>query len=42
MSRATKQKHVFKELQDPDFTMSPGQEIAKVEASRGNNLHEVS
>ncbi|KAF4526770.1 hypothetical protein B566_EDAN012308 [Ephemera danica] len=42
MSRATKRKHVFQELQDPNFTLTPGQEIARVEASRGNNLHEVS
>jgi hypothetical protein len=41
MSKATKRKHVFQELQDPNFTLTPGQEIARVEASRGNNLHEV-
>ncbi|XP_059479619.1 probable RNA-binding protein EIF1AD isoform X2 [Neocloeon triangulifer] len=42
MSEATKRKHVFQELQDPDFEIAPGQEIAKVLASKGNNLHEVS
>lgn len=41
MSEATKRKHVFQELQDPDFSIAPGQKIAKVLASKGNNLHEV-
>jgi len=41
MSQATKRKHVFQELQDPDFSITPDQKIAKVIASKGNNLHEV-
>jgi hypothetical protein len=41
MSEATKRKHVFQELQDPDFSITPDQKIAKVLASKGNNLHEV-
>lgn len=42
MSRATKRKHVLNEaLQDYFTPPTDGQEIVRVVASRGNNLHEV-
>lgn len=42
MSRATKRKHVMNEaLQDYFTPPTDGQEIVRVIASRGNNLHEV-
>lgn len=42
MSRATKRKHVMNEtLQDYFTPPSEGQEIVRITASKGNNLHEV-
>ncbi|XP_033626613.1 probable RNA-binding protein EIF1AD [Asterias rubens] len=41
MSKATKRKHVTREVLD-DYNLPEGQQqIVKVTASRGNNLHEV-
>lgn len=42
MSRATKRKHVLREILEDDYS-PPGenQQIVKVISSRGNNLHEV-
>lgn len=41
MSKATKRKHVVKEVLD-DYVLPEGdQEIVKVLAGRGNNLHEI-
>ncbi|XP_046561957.1 probable RNA-binding protein EIF1AD [Haliotis rubra] len=41
MSKATKRKHVVKEVLN-DYVLPEGdQEIVRVTASRGNNLHEV-
>ena len=42
MSRATKRKHVLKEVLQDDFDLpSDNQQIVKILASRGNNLHQV-
>ncbi|XP_063239494.1 probable RNA-binding protein EIF1AD [Bacillus rossius redtenbacheri] len=42
MSRATKRKHVIKEVLLGDLTLPSGtQQVVRVAASRGNNLHEV-
>ena len=42
MSRQTKRKHVYNEMLQSDFKLpAANQEIAKILAGRGNNLHEV-
>jgi len=41
MSKATKRKHVTKEAVDDYFVPEGDEEIVKIFASRGNNLHEV-
>ena len=41
MSKATKRKHVTKEAVDDYFVPEGVEEIVKINASRGNNLHEV-
>ncbi|XP_041353105.1 probable RNA-binding protein EIF1AD [Gigantopelta aegis] len=41
MSKATKRKHVTREVLNEFVTPQGNQEIVKVTASRGNNLHEV-
>ncbi|XP_035784901.1 probable RNA-binding protein EIF1AD [Anopheles albimanus] len=42
MSRVTKIKHVLKEQEANDYDLpKPNQQIVKIVASRGNNLHEV-
>ncbi|MEQ2315290.1 putative RNA-binding protein eif1ad [Ameca splendens] len=41
MSRATKRKHVVKEVLGDFITPSENQQIVKVIGSRGNNLHET-
>lgn len=42
MSRATKRKHVMKEVLEDDFSLPTSeQEIVRVLESRGNNLHQV-
>lgn len=41
MSKATKRKYVTKEVLDEFILPEGGQQIVKVTASRGNNLHEV-
>jgi len=41
MSRATKRKHVTREVEQDLTLPQPGQTIVKVVAGRGNNLHEV-
>lgn len=42
MSRVTKRKHVMKEMLADDFEHpTTDQQIARILASRGNNLHEV-
>jgi len=41
MSKATKRKHVTKEAVDDYFIPEGDEEIVKIFASRGNNLHEV-
>jgi len=41
MSKATKRKHVTKEATDDYFVPEGDEEIVKIFASRGNNLHEV-
>lgn len=41
MSRATKRKHVTREVEQDLSLPQPGQIIVKVVAGRGNNLHEV-
>ncbi|KXJ30036.1 probable RNA-binding protein EIF1AD [Exaiptasia diaphana] len=41
MSKATKRKHVTKEVLDDYVVPDENQEIVKVLAGRGNNLHEV-
>ncbi|XP_060081647.1 probable RNA-binding protein EIF1AD [Ylistrum balloti] len=41
MSKATKRKHVTKEVLDEFILPEGSQQIVKVTAGRGNNLHEV-
>lgn len=41
MSRATKRKHVTREVEQDLILPQQGQTIVKVVAGRGNNLHEV-
>ncbi|KAK3751487.1 hypothetical protein QZH41_009192, partial [Actinostola sp. cb2023] len=41
MSKATKRKHVTKEVMDDYVVPDDNQEIVKVSGGRGNNLHEV-
>lgn len=42
MSRVNKAKHIMRELNSDDFSLpKETQQIVKVVASRGNNLHEV-
>ncbi|XP_015775840.1 PREDICTED: probable RNA-binding protein EIF1AD [Acropora digitifera] len=41
MSKATKRKHVAKEVLDDYVVPDPNQQIVKISGSRGNNLHEV-
>jgi len=41
MSKATKRKHVAKEVLDDYVVPDPNQQIVKILGSRGNNLHEV-
>ena len=41
MSSTTKKKHVCREVLDDYVLPSGNQEIVRVAASRGNNLHEV-
>ncbi|KAL9954370.1 hypothetical protein ACROYT_G041895 [Oculina patagonica] len=41
MSKATKRKHVAKEVLDVYVVPDPNQQIVKILGSRGNNLHEV-
>lgn len=41
MSKATKRKHVVKEVLDDFVVPDPKQQIVKILVSRGNNLHEV-
>lgn len=41
MSKATKRKHVARELLEEDVVPKESQQIVKVAAGRGNNLHEV-
>ncbi|OWF36609.1 probable RNA-binding protein EIF1AD [Mizuhopecten yessoensis] len=41
MSKATKRKHVTKEVLDDFILPEDGQQIVKVTAGKGNNLHEV-
>jgi len=41
MSKATKRKHVTKEAVDDYYVPEGDEEIVKISASRGNNLHEV-
>lgn len=41
MSKATKRKHVTKEVLNEFVLPEDGQQIVKVTAGRGNNLHEV-
>jgi len=41
MSKATKRKHVTREAVDDYFVPEGEEEIVKIVASRGNNLHEV-
>ncbi|KAL3266718.1 hypothetical protein HHI36_010879 [Cryptolaemus montrouzieri] len=42
MSRANKRKHVMREMQRDDFAVpTENQQIVRITASRGNNLHEV-
>lgn len=41
MSKATKRKHVAKEVLDDYFVPDPNQQIVKILGGRGNNLHEV-
>lgn len=40
-SKATKRKHVIKEVLDDFVLPEEGQEIVKMVSSRGSNLHEV-
>lgn len=42
MSKATKRKHVVKEIKEDLSVPTESQSIVKLVASRGNNLHEVS
>ncbi|EDO40253.1 predicted protein [Nematostella vectensis] len=41
MSKATKRKHVTKEVMDEYVVPEGNQQIVKITAGRGNNLHEV-
>lgn len=41
MSKATKRKHVTKEILEEYYVPEEGEEIVKILAGRGNNLHEV-
>jgi len=41
MSKATKRKHVAKEVLDDYVIPDPNQQIVKILGSRGNNLHEA-
>ncbi|PFX17448.1 probable RNA-binding protein EIF1AD [Stylophora pistillata] len=41
MSKATKRKHVAKEVLDDYVVPDPNQQIVKILGGRGNNLHEV-
>ncbi|EDV21757.1 putative RNA-binding protein EIF1AD [Trichoplax sp. H2] len=41
MSKATKKKYVRQELLTGDVSLAESQQIVKIVASRGNNLHEV-
>ncbi|XP_068681921.1 probable RNA-binding protein EIF1AD isoform X1 [Montipora foliosa] len=41
MSKATKRKHVAKEVLEDYVVPDPNQQIVKVVSSRGNNLHEI-
>lgn len=41
MSKATKRKHVTKEVLDDYVVPEPNQQIVKILGSRGNNLHEA-
>lgn len=42
MSKATKRKHVLKEVLDDDYSApTESQQIVRVVCSKGNNLHEV-
>ncbi|KAK2568775.1 putative RNA-binding protein EIF1AD [Acropora cervicornis] len=41
MSKATKRKHVAKEVLEDYVVPDPNQQIVKIVSSRGNNLHEV-
>jgi len=41
MSKATKRKHVTREVEEDLILPEPNQTIVKVVAGRGNNLHEV-
>ncbi|KAK9875773.1 hypothetical protein WA026_009566 [Henosepilachna vigintioctopunctata] len=42
MSRATKRKHVMREVLEDDFSPpKENQQIVRIVASRGNNLHQV-
>lgn len=42
MSKATKRKHVTREVEEDLILPEPDQTIVKVVAGRGNNLHEVT
>lgn len=41
MSKATKRKHVTKEILEDYYVPEDGEEIVKIIGGRGNNLHEV-
>ncbi|VDI07301.1 probable RNA-binding protein EIF1AD, partial [Mytilus galloprovincialis] len=41
MSKATKRKHVTKEVLDEYVLPEENQQIVKVVAGKGNNLHEI-
>lgn len=42
MSKATKRKHVLKEVLDDDYSLpTENQQIVRVLCSKGNNLHQV-
>lgn len=42
MSGVTKRKHVLREMLEDDYELPrDGQQIVRIIASRGNNLHEV-
>nr|CAG4648418.1 EOG090X0KPP [Moina brachiata]SVE93399.1 EOG090X0KPP [Moina brachiata] len=42
MSKATKRKHVTKEVMDDFILPDPNQKIVRIVGGRGNNLHEIA